>query len=364
MSAMPTRTVPLSSKELKSAIEVLSSAQHDFQLTSFERFSYRALILSVDVATVSFFLVFPPYVAMIFFKVSPDLESPSGIVFALLFIILAVIYIASVLVGMVSLALNISLLRKTFRERTELNALGLSSLSKRLWEESQRSRRLGQIRRVVLIGLSIYFFVSPLIFLVRIRFGWFVEDLSPSSALTGSIMSLLLGVLLLTARYLRNQRERMDLTASAEELRKAFQSLLERSGTGVISVPADLLEKTAKIESAQIAEQRKDAVLESITLRPTGYATAFDRDAVEQRTTLDVADRIELEDLVTQLSTDRAQLELTAGAIAGAAVGATTKSKRVAIDYEIDHASRTIRIIAVRHVVEVPDACVNGAGHA
>ncbi|MGB7854281.1 MAG: hypothetical protein WBL48_00090, partial [Pseudolabrys sp.] len=85
---------------------------------------------------------------------------------------------------------------------------------------------------------------------------------------------------------------------------------------------------------------------------------AFDRDAVEQRTTLDVADRIELEDLVTQLSTDRAQLELTAGAIA------TTKSKRVAIDYEIDHASRTIRIIAVRHAVEVPDACVNGAGHA
>ena len=75
----------------------------------------------------------------------------------------------------------------------------------------------------------------------------------------------------------------MDLTASAEELRKAFQRLLQHSDTGVVSVPADLLERTAKTESAQIAEQRKDAILQSATSPPAGYAIAFARSVAEQR---------------------------------------------------------------------------------
>ena len=102
---------------------------------------------------------------------------------------------------------------------------------------------------------------------------------------------------------LQTQRERMDLTANAEELRKAFQSLRQRAGkTEVVSVPTELVEQTSKIESAQIAKERKDAILESVSSRPTGYAIAFDRDAIEQRAMLDVADRIELADLVAQLS--------------------------------------------------------------
>ena len=126
-----------------------------------------------------------------------------------------------------------------------------------------------------------------------------------------------------------------------------------------MSVPVELLEQTAKIESAQIAEERKDAILESVTSRPTGYAIAFDRDAAEQRATLDVADRVELEDLVAQLSTDGTQVKPQEGTGQD-----RTKSNRVEIDYVIDNASRSIRVIAVRRVGEVPHASVNGASHA
>jgi hypothetical protein len=58
MSAVVTRTVPVSSNQLDTAIEVLSSAGRELQLTRFEKFSYRALMVSTDVIIVSFLAVF------------------------------------------------------------------------------------------------------------------------------------------------------------------------------------------------------------------------------------------------------------------------------------------------------------------
>ena len=136
--------------------------------------------------------------------------------------------------------------------------------------------------------------------------------------------------LLFAARYLRNQRERMDLAASADELRKALQSLREREGAEVISVPAELLERTVIIESAQITKERKDAVLQSAASRPKAYAIAFSRDATEQRAALSVSDRIELEDIVADLSIDGVRLEAQAEAVPdaiGATLPATTKKR-------------------------------------
>lgn len=152
----------------------------------------------------------------------------------------------------------------------------------------------------------------------------------------------------------------MDLTANAEELRKAFQRLRQRAGkTEVVSVPTELVEQTAKIEAAQIAKERKEAILESVSSRPTGYAIAFDRDAIEQRTTLDVADRIELADLVAQLSIAGMQLEQRERMQRD-----KTKSNRVEIDYVVDNASHSIRVITVRRVMEVSCAFVSGGSHA
>jgi hypothetical protein len=178
--------------------------------------------------------------------------------------------------------------------------------------------------------------------------------------------ALILVGLVLVARYLRNQRERMHLAASAGELRKALVSLQQRKGPEVVSVPADLLEQTERIESAQIKNDRRDAVLQSAAFRPNAYTIAFDREAVQQRAKLGGADRIELEDLVAELSTNGAPLEPQAQPVPGTE-GVTllgeTESKRVEIEYVIDHASRSIRITAVRHGGEASQAPLNGAGH-
>jgi hypothetical protein len=321
MSAKATQTVSLSSTELESAIGVLSSVQA-LQLTRFERLSYRALVVSVDLSFLSF-------VAAIFFGILVfPLKDPESMTFSqnapfALYLVSFVVFAVSTLVGAVSLVLNIPLFRKALRERARLKQLGLSSLSQSLWKESRRSRWISRARSALLIVIGIGIFLAAAIA--------FISGLTLSEAadrppvIFAALFSAIIGAVLLSARYLRNQRERMDLTASAEELRKALESLRRRAGdAGVVSVPAELLEQTAKIESTQIAKERKDAILQSVAIRRTGYTIAFDRYATEQRAKLGVEDRVELEDLVAQLSTG-AQLESQAGAVSGAK-GATLRS--------------------------------------
>ena len=122
------------------------------------------------------------------------------------------------------------------------------------------------------------------------------------------------------------------------------------------------MERTAKIESTQIAAERKDAVLQSAAFRPNAYAITYDGDATEQRAALDPADRVELEDLVAELSTDGAH-EAPAGTARDATLRGTTRSRGVEIEYSVDEASRGIRIVAVRQGSSGLHPALTGAGH-
>jgi hypothetical protein len=355
-----TMAVALSPNELDRTIAVLASAGQTLQLTRLERLSYRALLVSVDGMLVSFVLICP-ISFLIRYPFSPDVKA----LWTLLLILVAV-FALSMSAGTYSLLLNIPLLVKTFREGKRLERLGLNSLSISLWKESRRSRWTSRIREVLSIG-----FVISMLFIMVGAFGLLGGSLMESTDLLdriilafGMLSPVLIAGLMLAARYLRNQRERMDLAASAEQLSKALLSLRQREGPEVVSVPADLLEQTAIIESAQIKKERKDAVLQSEAFRQSAYAIGFDREAAQQRTALGVADRVELEDLVAELSTNGAQLETrTPLEAAPETLRGATKSKRVEIEYVIDRASRGIRVIAVRHGAEAAGTPANGAGH-
>jgi len=373
---MATRTIALDSKNLEGGIEALSSAARAFQLTPFERRAYRALMVSVDVAAWSC-IVLIAMAAIIAMAIPVKLDDLTPVSRALVLVPLVasgVAFTFAVVVGVVSLALNIPLIRKLYRERARLKELGVSSLSKSLWKESRRSRWISRARGALLILVGIFIFllavIYSMVFLASLTTTG--TEPAPEDFLFGMIFAALfcatIAVLIFSARYLRNQRERIELTANAEDLKKAFERLRQRAGNSeVVPVPSELLEQAARIESAQIAKERKDAVLQSVAARPTGYAITFDPDAAKDRATLGVADRVELEDLVAQLSTGGAQFESQPGAVAGAE-GATlrgiTKSQRVECDYVIDQASHGIRIIAVRHGGGGSHSSPNGHGHA
>ena len=178
--------------------------------------------------------------------------------------ILAIVFLLSFLVAIVSLALNIPLLLKTFREGRRLERLGLGSLSTSLWKESRRSRWISRLRGALLLGIGILILVG-----MAFASKGMIEAIEANKRddwiffFIGLLFYGITAGLLFGARYLRNQRERMDLAATAEHVGKALQSLQAREGPEIVSVPAELLERTAIIESAQITKERKDAVLQS-----------------------------------------------------------------------------------------------------
>ena len=106
--------------------------------------------------------------------------------------------------------------------------------------------------------------------------------------------------------------------------------------------------------------------MQSSASRPSAYAAAFSREAAQRRATLDVADRIELEDLVADLSTNGEELDKEPGLEAffdRPPLLSTTRSKRVEIEYVVDHGPRIIRVISLRRGGETSDASLNEAGH-
>lgn len=354
-SVLGAMAVTLSSNELDRTIAVLSSAGQTLRLTWFERLSYRALLVSVDVFLLSFVATF--ILASISGPSDAGVEAAAG----KLFIWALVVLVVSGAIGILALALNIPLLIKTFREARRLKRLGLSSLSMSLWKESRRSRWMSRIRGALLIGLGI---LTLMIVAGALSVALMGKNSGEEYFLLffAAVFYAVIAALLFAARYLRNQRERMDLAASAEELSKALQSLRQRKVSEGVSVPAELLERSARIESAQITRERRDAVLQSATFRPNAYAVAFNREAAQQRSTLGVADRVELEDLVADLSTEGAQAR-TASDTGPGRLLRTTKNNGVEIEAVIDQPSRCIRVIAVRQAGKASAASLDGAGH-
>jgi hypothetical protein len=346
---MDNRTIALDSKNLEGGIEALSSAARAFRLTPFERVVYHALIVSVYVTAWGWIvLLFLGLLAGRGANVEEVGEIGGIVVFC------------SACLTTVALVLNIPLASRLYRERERLKELGLASLSKSLWKARRRGRWISRVFRW-----------APAIVLI-IVFPLGMVDLWGGSAGSDEIVGVLFCVvvvaLLFLSGYLRNQRKRMEIAASAEELKKALQGLQQRAGKSEnVSVPSELLEQAARIETAQIAKERKDAVLQSVPDGPRGYGVAFDRAAAGQRRMLDVPDRVELEDLVAQLSIKGPdKLESHAEAVdppEGASRRGETKSKRVEIEYVIDRASHGIRIVAVRRQ-DHSDSSLKGASDA
>src|SRR5262249_42944463 len=157
---------------------------------------------------------------------------------------LAVLFVLGVVVGTISLVLNIPLFYKLYRERVRLKELGLASLSESLWKESRRSRWISRAARgapsLLVYGITLLLAIGSLAIFVKGEIGQIFLLLFCAD----------LAALLFFTRYLRNQRERIDLAASAEELKQAFQGLQQRAGKAeVVSVPSELLERAARIES-------------------------------------------------------------------------------------------------------------------
>jgi hypothetical protein len=363
---MDSRTIALDSKDLEGGIEALSSAARAFRLTRFERAAYYTLVVSVYVTAWLSITIFLGIAAVVLFLgLAFTVDEEGNFIKAI--VIMSTVNQLILCLAIVALVLNIPLASRLYRERGRLKELGLVSLSKSLWKARRRGRWISQaFRWAPVIGLAI----------VGLWGTWSLSTVSGRGVVTNPdlarayfvVMLVCIIALLILSGYLRNQRERMEIAANAEELKKALQDLQRSAGkSGNVSVPSELLEEAARIETAQIAKERKDAVLQSVSVGPSGYGVAFDPAAAEQRRMLDVPDRVEFEDEVAQLSIDGPDKDKSdAGAVApldGPSRRGETKSKHVEFEYVVDRASRGIRIIAVRRQ-DHSNGSLKGPSHA
>ncbi len=347
------RTITLDSASLDAAIDVLSSAAASFCLTPRERRGYRALMISVDLAIVSLVAV---VVILVVTMAKLGASGPTVLGklnwFNALLVLAAIALVGSSAAGAVAFLVNVPLIRRTLQERARLKTIGMTALSKSLWKASRRHNWLGRIRSALIIFFGVIVAFYAIVYLAMSS--EFTE--APYLAVYLAVFA----VILFGARLLRNQREQMELAASAVELKKALQSLRQQAGaTRTIAVPAELVERAATIESAGIARQRKEAILQGASSQSSGYAITFDDKATVQRTGLDMKDRLELDDLLARLSS--ASQPAGTQAQDGAFSRCTTESKRVEVEYTIDQASRGIHITAVKRTADEAVRAMGGA---
>ncbi|PXW83892.1 hypothetical protein C8R34_12530 [Nitrosomonas sp. Nm84] len=377
MNSAP-RTVNLDSQSLDKVIKALSDVVKDFSLTRRERISYWGLMLSADLAIAHFLITFIWLFGSIFVLnfVDKSIVDPTVTpsdwfknVLGLLFLLSLLALFLSTLVGVPSLLFSISLICKTFRERAKLELLGITELTKSLWKESRRSRWLSRLRSGFLVFIIAYMIIGAVSVSISVKALTLRPDLASEleSALhplgiidSGRIavgVAVWLAIMLFIARYLRNQREQIDLAANAGQLRSVLEKMLQHAGVaGKVEVPAEFIEQAAKIESVQIARTRKTAILKSADIRISGYyAIMFEEGAARQRSMLGIADRIELQDLEAKLSTEDVESFSSLGSLSQGVetiLRSLTESGRVEIEFVINRENRIIRVTAVRSSIE------------
>jgi hypothetical protein len=105
--------------------------------------------------------------------------------------------------------------------------------------------------------------------------------------------------------------------------------------------------------------------VQSIGNRASGYAIICEDKAAEQRAGLDLTERLELEDLLAELSTASGHAgPREAPSAGGAASRATAKGEHLELEYVVDEKSRIVRLTGVRRVTGNAHRTAAGASHA
>jgi hypothetical protein len=316
---MPLSATPytLTSQQLDAALAALAKAAETFRLSFRERFFYRALQVCATTTSIAILLIFLSAGAFIV------------IVLALLTGFAAIVLLVA----------NLALLLKTSRQRQLLKQIGLDDLSQSAWKVDRKRHRvrrlLGSIVTIAgMFGLGIAIL------------GAIVTATSPKAEIWDFVVIgffVMVGVTILVWRSLERNRQRLDLVADANSLRATLTALQADADAKVV-VPAPVLESVARIEQAQIARERTQAVLAGVSAADRGYAVQFAPGVSEQKTSLPVKSRLDLAELIDDLMAN----PYPSAAHAEGILSARTADGSAEVDYSVDEQNRRIHVLALR----------------
>jgi hypothetical protein len=151
----------------------------------------------------------------------------------------------------------------------------------------------------------------------------------------------------------------LEVVADADQLRATLTSI--KTGASVV-VPANVLEKVAGIEHAQIARERAHAVLAGVGAENRGYGVLITRDVSESKAALLADRRLEVEELIDDLVAD--PHAYAGGRQGDALLRAQTPDGSAEVDYSVDEAHRRVHIVALRTPAGVGNEPPTGGHHA
>jgi len=168
------------------------------------------------------------------------------------------------------------------------------------------------------------------------------------------VMCTSLGSTILLWRLMQRSRERLAIIADVDRLRSTLTSMKADAGSDQrVVVSAAFLEKVARIENAQIARERADAVLASVRSVDRGYGLLVAREVSEQKATLAPSQRLAVEELIDRVLADPYLPALAKEQLDGL-WRATTPDGASEVDYSVDESMRRIHIVAFRLRGTVP----------
>ena len=336
--AVPSATTyALDPAQLEAALEALRKAAATFRLTPREERLYLWLARWSKMAIVSVVILVAAWVA-----------NQSSTVLVITFLAFVVSGVAATML----LIRNLSLVFGSLQQQRLLRRLGLHGASRSAWK-IERRRHLGKWisgATQTAVGATLLVMAAfTLLFLESIRHGEYGFSAWIEIVLFLALAPPAISILLF--RMVQRSRERLAIVADADRLRAMLTSMQATEGPEPrVVVPAEVLEKVAGIENANIARERAKAVVASVQTVDRGYGLIVAHDVTVQKAALGPGDRLLVEDVIDTILADPlgVGVVVTAGDLRRAfdADGGTE------IDYRVHETAKRVHVVALR----MPDA--------
>ena len=322
----------LSAGQLEDAVKVLRTTAESLKASPRQERLYKWLSIAVQVSAVAF-------VAVI---ISVALDWHEQVVGAFGLVLFLAVALATLL-----LAVNAPLILKAFRQRSVLKKLGIREVSRSAWKAGRKRHTFSRVTRALLtVAGTLCLLTASLVVLGRAIQETPADKETDFAVFIVVALFIIVGATILIWQFVQRSREQLAIVADANRLRSLLQSIQSEAGAGgTVEVPAEVLESVARIERVNIERERTKAVVASTRVRSQGYALLVARNVPAQKASIDAAQRVAVEDLIDDLSTD--PRPPGSEPIADGLFCVRTPEGDVEVHYGIDDAAQRVQIVAV-----------------
>lgn len=265
--------------------KLLAEEQEANSLTGMQRFFYRLLMFAVYGAIGLFALIMGgTFIGGVIGLRDERWLGP-------LIVVLFVLFVVVILAVPFLVLLNISLLRKVWRQAQLVRRLGLRSAYELSWKEQKKQKRWSRIFRSLLFPLGLMFVVGAFL-------------ISEENKISELFIPLLIGLSLVGAYFIMLSKKMMDNMMDVDALRRSLEKYrieAELSNDDFISVPIAKMVDIANIEAGQIVRQRVEAISEMNKADERGYTARRSKGFQVAAVDIGAEERLAVEERITGL---------------------------------------------------------------